>query len=149
MKNVKLAKLWDSLHSSYWFLPTIMLVGAIALSVFMLTLDREGYYGPLESWGWLYTGGTDGAREVLSAVSGSMITVAATAFSITIVAPYRFDDEHKLRVIAETVKLDKKDIEERYQAAVKALEAVEMKNFAFLWLRWRTTDFFDFSNFKN
>lgn len=86
MKNVKIAKLWDSLHSSYWFLPTIMLVGAIALSVVMLTLDREGYYGPLESWGWLYTGGTDGAREVLSAVSGSMITVAATAFSITIVA---------------------------------------------------------------
>ena len=52
----------------------------------MLTLDREGYYGPLESWGWIYVGSTDGAREVLSAVSGSMITVAATAFSITIVA---------------------------------------------------------------
>ncbi|WP_342669334.1 DUF2254 domain-containing protein [Chroococcidiopsis thermalis] len=58
----------------------------IALAVTMLTLDREGYYGPLESWGWIYVGSTDGAREVLSAVSGSMITVAATAFSITIVA---------------------------------------------------------------
>lgn len=86
MKNVKLSKLWDSLHSSYWFLPTIMVAGAIALAVTMLTLDREGYYGPLESWGWIYVGSTDGAREVLSAVSGSMITVAATAFSITIVA---------------------------------------------------------------
>ncbi|PIG91807.1 DUF2254 domain-containing protein [Gloeocapsopsis sp. IPPAS B-1203] len=86
MKNVKIAKLWDSLQSSYLFLPGVIVVIAIALAIAILTLDRAGYYGPLEKWGWMYTGGTDGARAVLSAIAGSVITVAGTAFSITIVA---------------------------------------------------------------
>lgn len=86
MKNVKIGKLWDSLHSSYWFLPTIFTIFAIALAFTMLWLDRQGYYGPLEKWGWIYTGGANGAREVLSSVASSTIGIAATAFSITIVA---------------------------------------------------------------
>jgi uncharacterized membrane protein len=86
MKNVKLGKLWDSLHSSYWLVPTVMAILAIALAFATLTLDRAGYYGPIEKWGWIYTGGTSGAREVLSSVASSIISVAATAFSITIVA---------------------------------------------------------------
>jgi uncharacterized membrane protein len=31
MRNTKLSKLWDALHSSYWFLPSIMVIAAIAL----------------------------------------------------------------------------------------------------------------------
>lgn len=85
MKNIKLSKLWDSLHSSYWFVPTIMAISAIALALTMLTLDRTGKVR-IEKLSWLYSGGPDGARSLLSAVAGSMIAVAATAFSITIVA---------------------------------------------------------------
>jgi uncharacterized membrane protein len=83
MKNVKLSKLWDSLHSSYWFIPTLMAVGSMILAIAILTLDRTGN---IPNWGWIYTGGTDGARELLSSVAGSMVSVVATAFSITIVA---------------------------------------------------------------
>lgn len=86
MKNVKIAKFWDSLQSSYLFVPAVIVATAIALAVTMLTLDRGGYYGPLKNWGWIYTGSTDGARAMLSAIAGSMITVAGTVFSITIVA---------------------------------------------------------------
>jgi uncharacterized membrane protein len=86
MNNVKLTKIWDSLHSSYWFLPTIFAFIAIALAFTMLWLDVQGYYGFIEEWGWMYSVGTDGAREVLSAVASSTIGVAGTAFSITIVA---------------------------------------------------------------
>jgi uncharacterized membrane protein len=83
MKNVKLSKLWDSLHSSYWFIPTLMAAGSMILAMVMLTLDRAGN---TPNWGWIYTGGTDGARSLLSSVVGSMVSVVATAFSITIVA---------------------------------------------------------------
>lgn len=86
MKNVKLSKLWDSLLSSYWFLPSVTVAVAIALALVMLRIDRTDSYGVLKEWGWLYTGGTDGARAVLSSVAGSVMTVAGTAFSITIVA---------------------------------------------------------------
>lgn len=86
MKNVKIAKFWDSLQSSYLFVPAVIVTSAIALAVTMLNLDRQGYYGPLENWGWIYTGSTDGARAMLAAIAGSTITVAGTVFSITIVA---------------------------------------------------------------
>lgn len=85
MKNVKLGKLWDSLHSSYWFVPTLMALAGIALAFAMLMLDRTGKTG-MQKWWWIYTGGPDGARTLLSAVASSMVSVAATAFSITIVA---------------------------------------------------------------
>ncbi|MEO8890528.1 MAG: DUF2254 domain-containing protein [Coleofasciculaceae cyanobacterium] len=84
--KVKLQKLWDTLNSSYWFVPTIMAILAVALAFGMLTLDRSGKAGPIENLGWVYTGGPEGARGLLSAVVGSMISVTATAFSISIVA---------------------------------------------------------------
>jgi uncharacterized membrane protein len=83
MNNVKLSKLWDALHSSYWFLPGILAISAVILAFTMLNLDRTIGF---DDWGWTYTGGPDGAREVLSAIASSMVSVAATAFSITIVA---------------------------------------------------------------
>jgi uncharacterized membrane protein len=84
MKNAKLSKVWDMLHSSYWFIPTVMAVVATVLAFTMLMLDRTGKAG-INYW-WVYTGGASGARSLLEAVAGSMISVSATAFSITIVA---------------------------------------------------------------
>ncbi len=63
-----------------------MAILAIALAFAMLNLDRAVQSGPFAELGWIYTGGPDGARTLLSAVAGSMITVAGTVFSITIVA---------------------------------------------------------------
>lgn len=86
IKNTKLNKLWDSLHSSYWFVPALMMVGAIALAFLMLTLDRLSEPAFTSYLIWIYSGGPDGARSLLLAIAGSMITVAGTVFSITIVA---------------------------------------------------------------
>ncbi len=83
MKNAKLSKLWDALHSSYWFIPSVMAVMATILAFTMLMLDRTGK--SIDYW-WIYTGGASGARSLLEAVAGSMVSVSATAFSITIVA---------------------------------------------------------------
>lgn len=83
MKNARISKLWDALHSSYWFLPSVMAVLATILAFTMLMLDRTGK--SIDYW-WIYTGGASGARSLLEAVAGSMISVSATAFSITIVA---------------------------------------------------------------
>ncbi|OKH38650.1 hypothetical protein NIES2119_08625 [[Phormidium ambiguum] IAM M-71] len=85
MRNVKLKKLWDSLHSSYWFLPSVMVLGGIVLAFTTLALDRTDKV-KMDQWSWIYTGGPEGARSLLSAIAGSMVSVAATAFSITIVA---------------------------------------------------------------
>lgn len=85
MKNAKLGNVWDSLRASYWFVPTVMAIGAVILSTVMLAIDSAEIQ-ILKDLRWIYTGGPSGARQVLSTVAGSMATVATTAFSITIVA---------------------------------------------------------------
>ncbi len=86
MKYAKLSKLWDSLHSSFWFVPTLMVLLAIALSFITIGIDHSQEATLVENIGWAYSLGPNGSRAILSAIAGSMVTVATTAFSITIVA---------------------------------------------------------------
>ena len=86
MKSAKLGKLWDSVHSSFWFVPTLMLVLAIGLSFITIGIDQNRETNIIEKIGWAYSLGPSGSRAILSAIAGSMMTVATTAFSITIVA---------------------------------------------------------------
>lgn len=81
-----LPKLWETIRYSYWFIPALMTLGALGLAFGMLELDRIEEDGLVEQLGWVYAGGSDGAREVLSVIVGSMITVAGVVFSITMVA---------------------------------------------------------------
>lgn len=62
-----------------------MAIGGIILAFSVLYLDQSevAKTGELS---WLYRGGPEGGRGLLSSVASSMVTVAATAFSITIVA---------------------------------------------------------------
>ena len=75
--------LWDNVSSSYWFIPSLMSVGAVALS--LVLIDVDGRVGPDWMDGVsLYANKPDGARAVLSTIAGSMIGVAGVTFSITI-----------------------------------------------------------------
>ena len=81
-----LMRLADYLGSSYWFVPTIMAIGAVLLAGGMVTLDATVGSAWMGDAGWIYASHPDGARQVLSSVGGSMITVAGTVFSVTIAA---------------------------------------------------------------
>ena len=81
--NARLAHFWESLRTSLWFIPALMTAGAVGLSLVSVHFDR------LEKIRWaglVWAGSSEGARQVLSTIAGSMITVAGVAFSITIVA---------------------------------------------------------------
>lgn len=80
------AKFWESLRSSFWFVPTIMVIGATILATLLLYIDTAYVSTVPSSWTYVYTGGADGARSMLSTVAGSAIGVAGTTFSITIAA---------------------------------------------------------------
>ncbi|MDD2732877.1 MAG: DUF2254 domain-containing protein [Desulfuromonadaceae bacterium] len=83
--KTKLFNFWHSFRSSYWFVPTVMAVVSIALSFCTTTIDDVLSRDISEKIGWLYSGGPEGARSILSTVAGSMITTAGVVFSITIV----------------------------------------------------------------
>lgn len=75
---------WALLRSTFWFVPGLMVVLAGLLAGVALSLDSS--MGDRELPGWVYAGGEEGARALLSTVAGSMVTVAGLGFSITIVA---------------------------------------------------------------
>ena len=82
-----LASKWEEIRTSFWFVPTLMVVAAIALSLATIHLDKAT---PGQNWvatlGWTFTRGPEGSRALLSTVAGSMMTIASVTFSITIVA---------------------------------------------------------------
>ena len=60
-----------------------MALAAIALSFLLVQVDSWLGVAAVRDFGWLYTFGPEGARAILSAIAGSMITVAGLTFSIT------------------------------------------------------------------
>ncbi len=80
-----LLKYWDRLRSSFWFVPTVMACLAVVLAAAAVKLDTAA-----EDWlqrlGWSYSGGAEGASLLLGTVAGSMIAIAGTVFSMTLVA---------------------------------------------------------------
>ena len=79
-------KLWFELRSSLWFVPTLLVLIAIALGFGFVEADVV-LDSRLKPWGWMsfLKAGANGARGMLEAIASSMITIAGLAFSITIV----------------------------------------------------------------
>lgn len=72
----------ERLTTSFWLVPSAMTLGAVLLSILTLKLDGdEGV--PFAAHFW--DGRADGARQLLAALAGSMITLAGIVFSVTIV----------------------------------------------------------------
>ena len=84
--SARLIKIWQDLQSSYYFIPGLMALGAIILAYVTIALDEiYGLQVSDESIFFLSNKAT-GARTILATIAGSMIGVAATTFSITMVA---------------------------------------------------------------
>jgi uncharacterized membrane protein len=59
---------------------------AVAMAFCAVALDEAGTGDWLRRLGWSYTGGAEGASLLLGTVAGSMIAIAGTVFSMTLVA---------------------------------------------------------------
>jgi uncharacterized membrane protein len=82
-------RLWTAINAvraSYWFVPGVMTLIGIVLGAVAVWVDASLDHQWLDELAWYQAARASGAREVLSAIAGSMITVAGVVFSITIVA---------------------------------------------------------------
>ena len=84
--RARILKMLDDVRGSYWFIPSIMTVGAVLLALSAAGLDARLGTDWLESVPWLNASQPDGARSLLATVAASMIGIAGVSFSITIVA---------------------------------------------------------------
>ena len=80
------SKLWDSLRSSFWFLPAVMVLVALLLAIALIALDRSIQLEGVTILGAVVPKGTASAGTLLSAIATSILTVTGSVFSIAIVA---------------------------------------------------------------
>lgn len=78
--------LWARLTANYWFYPALFSVLAAVLALALVWLDRSGISAQLEDAKWLIPARPSGAVDMLTVMASSMIGVASTVFSITLVA---------------------------------------------------------------
>ncbi|CAN5134798.1 DUF2254 domain-containing protein [soil metagenome] len=95
----RLSHLWEELSSSLWFIPFLIILGAVALAGGLIQADIHIDSRTWEDWPYLFGAGAAGARGMLGAVASSMITVAGVAFSITIVALSLTSSQYTSRVL--------------------------------------------------
>lgn len=82
----RLKALWEYLRTSFWFVPALMALGAGALLVGAEAYDRAVEPVDTASLPWfVYVGAAEDARDILSTLLSSMITMATLVFSITMV----------------------------------------------------------------
>lgn len=84
--KARIHTLWEKLHTSFWFIPSIVVASAVALSVLTLNFDRRADQAAINALPLVFHDGVEGARSLLSSVAASMITVTGVVFSVTMVA---------------------------------------------------------------
>jgi uncharacterized membrane protein len=82
----RLTALADGMRTRLWPIPLLAVVLAAVLGVLLPALDERVAHN-LPDWTApiLFGGGSDAARAVLSSIAGSLITVTALTFSLTVV----------------------------------------------------------------
>jgi uncharacterized membrane protein len=80
--TLRLRHLAERLGSNYWLVPALCAAGAMGLSHASAVFDAR-LSADEPTW-YLFPGGPEGARSVLSAVASSTLTLAGLVFSVTI-----------------------------------------------------------------
>ncbi|MBU2869636.1 DUF2254 domain-containing protein [Colwellia sp. E2M01] len=83
--NNKLAPLIEKMQSSFWFVPSFMIVLSFFIAVLTIYIDSNSELILNSSLGFIYAMDVEAIRSLLGTIAGSMITVTSIAFSITVV----------------------------------------------------------------
>ena len=95
----KLRHWWQEMRSSFWFVPAVIVLGAVGLATGLIAVDATVELHVDKKWPLLFGAGAAGSRGLLTAVASSMITVAGVVFSITIVALSLTSSQYTSRVL--------------------------------------------------
>ncbi|MBN1132380.1 MAG: DUF2254 domain-containing protein [Bacteroidales bacterium] len=82
----KLLFFWNELKATFWFVPTLIILFSILLAIGIIYLDGFVSLSQEGIGRFLFVYSADSARSILSTISGAMIGVAGTVFSVTLVA---------------------------------------------------------------
>jgi len=82
----KLLFFWNELKATFWFVPVLIILLSILLSIGFVYIDQVTTISHDGLGRYFIVNSVDSARSILSTISGAMIGVAGTVFSVTLVA---------------------------------------------------------------
>lgn len=95
----KLTQIWSALRSSFWFIPSLIVTGSIALAMALIEAHSTESVQWLARWPRLFGVGVNGAREMLSTIAGSTMTVVGATFLMTLVALVLASSQYTSRIL--------------------------------------------------
>jgi uncharacterized membrane protein len=95
----QLKRFWSNLRGSFWFLPSLVVAGSVALAAALIDAHSAGSAQWLARWPRLFGASAAGARGMLSTIAGSMMTVVGVTFSMTLVALALASSQYTSRIL--------------------------------------------------
>ncbi|MBA3816726.1 MAG: DUF2254 domain-containing protein [Parachlamydiaceae bacterium] len=96
---IKLKSFWNYLHSSLWFLPTLIVGLSIILAIVLIEIESSGSGNGFIERTHLFGSGAQEARIMLSTIAGSMMSVVGITFSMTVVALALASNQYTSRIL--------------------------------------------------
>lgn len=95
----KLIHFWDNLRSGFWFLPFLIVLTSIIYAVVLIQVDYAGGDRWLAQWPRVFGVGAEGARDMLSTLASSMMSVMGITFSMTLLALTLASSQYTSRIL--------------------------------------------------
>ena len=87
------------MQESFWFVPSLIVAGSIALALALIEADATGSQQWMAHWPRLFGANAAGARVILSTIAGSMMTVVGITFSMTLVTLALASSQYSSRIL--------------------------------------------------
>jgi len=95
----RLRQLWSDLRASFWFVPSLLVSGSILFALLLIEVDFAWGDQWVGRWPRLFGVGAEGARQMLSTLAGSMMTVMGITFSMTLLALAQASNQYTSRIL--------------------------------------------------
>jgi uncharacterized membrane protein len=95
----RLKQQWSDLRSTFWFLPFLIVLSSIVYAVVLIQTDYAGGNRWLAQWPRIFEVGAEGARDMLSTLAGSMMSVMGITFSMTLLALTLASSQYTSRIL--------------------------------------------------
>ncbi len=100
--SVRIFSVRDRLRTSLWFIPALCVGGAVALAAAAVAVDTRIPRHPLTPF--LFGGGPESARNLLSTISAAMVTSLSLIFSVTVVVLQLASAQYSPRVLRSFIR---------------------------------------------
>ncbi len=100
----RLRQLFNDAQSSFWFVPSLAVVDGIVVALALIEADAVWGDRWLALWPRLFGTGAEGARQMLSTVAGSMMSLMGITFSMTLVALALASSQYTSRILRNFMK---------------------------------------------